>query len=262
MSLWGHPDRWAIWWFAVYLIVYPGTLITVLLGQVPSNGAIFGGVLLAFQGMSVACLLWSRLRSKSLFVIATIMVGALLVEYVGATYDIPFGSYDYTTQLGWRIADTVPVVILLAWLFSTIGTWMCAYVIIPQAHPFVRAALAGCFIVLFDLQIEPVATIVNQYWVWVDTGWYYGVPWVNFVGWWLTGTTLALLTDSRLIHLFNAHTHVSRIPLWHLALCIGLFIAMNSVAGHWLAVAISVVSLVGLYAFVYSRIPLRDAHRL
>lgn len=259
---WSYPDRWAYLWFTLYLAVYPGTLVTVMLEQVPANGAVFGGVLLGLQGMSVASLLWGRLQRTSLPIMATILVGALVVEYVGATYDIPFGSYDYTSQLGWRIADTVPVVILLAWLFSTIGTWMCAYLLIPHSHPLLRSALAGVFIVLFDLQIEPVATIVNQYWVWVDSGWYYGVPWVNFVGWWLTGTVLAFLNDTRLQTLFTPPFTPTQLPLWHLILCMGLFVAMNSLAGHWLAFGISLGSVIALWLFVFPRMPLRDTHRL
>jgi uncharacterized membrane protein len=62
-----------------------------------------------------------------------------VVEYVGATYDIPFGAYDYTTMLGWRIADTVPVVIVLAWLFSATATWLCAFLLLPQAPAWQRA---------------------------------------------------------------------------------------------------------------------------
>ena len=53
--------------------------------------------------------------------------------------------------------------------------------------------MAATLVLLLDLQIETVATKINQYWIWLDGGPYYGVPTANFVAWWLTGLAMALV---------------------------------------------------------------------
>jgi putative membrane protein len=57
------------------------------------------------------------------------------------------------------------------------------------------AARAASLVLLLDLQIETLATRINRYWVWVDSGPYYGVPSANFVAWWLAGLGMAMLVD-------------------------------------------------------------------
>src|SRR5262249_983127 len=53
--------------------------------------------------------------------------------------------------------------------------------------------ITATLVLLLDLQIEPIATGVNQYWVWLDHGPYYGVPTANFVAWWVVGAAMALI---------------------------------------------------------------------
>lgn len=256
-----HPDRISYRLFALYALLYPGSLVAVLFDLVPANGALFGGVLMTIQGLSVAAWLWSGLGKAATPIILGIIGGSLSVEYVGATYDVPFGAYDYTDQLGWRVASTVPVTILFAWLFSTVGTWTCAYLVAPQASRMARAALAGLCIVIFDLQIEPVATIIHQYWIWVDRGWYYGVPWINFVGWWITGAVFAYMFDTRFIARLQRHMRPHAVPLWHLFACMGLFLAMNIRAGHWLAASVSFVGMCAILLLRRRWVVLTDPHR-
>lgn len=265
MNIWHalsrHSERWAIAVGLLYCCVFPGSLIVVALDRVPANGAIFGGILLALQGVSVALWLWARLQVRSLPLIIGIMMIAGIVEYIGATTDIPFGAYDYTTVLGWQIADTVPIVIVGAWLLSSTATWLCAWLMWPDAPRWLRACLAGVCIVVFDLQIEPVATIIFPYWIWHDTGAYYGVPWVNFLGWWLTGTGLAWAGD----RMFRAGIVQSSaplpIPLWHLCACMTMFLVMNARAQHWLAACVSIGALVVVGVLLGRWSVLTDAHR-
>jgi putative membrane protein len=36
---------------------------------------------------------------------------------------------------------------------------------------------------LIDLLIDPVAINPMKLWIWIDNGWYYGIPIINFFGW-------------------------------------------------------------------------------
>jgi uncharacterized membrane protein len=59
----------------------------------------------------------------------------------------------------------------------------------PQV--IVRPAITATLVLLLDLQIETIATRVNSYWIWLDSGPFYGVPSLNFVMWWLVGLLMA-----------------------------------------------------------------------
>lgn len=256
-----HPERWAYLSSLCYAMLYPGTLFVIVTNQIPPDGAVFAGVLICLQGISIALWLWNGLKHTSLLLVGGIFIGAFVIEYIGATYDVPFGAYDYTTELGWRLADTVPVVILFAWLLASVGTWLVAYLLAPQAAPWVRVGIAGICIVLFDLQIEPVATLVQRYWVWHDHGRYYGVPVMNFAGWLLTGMAFAWATDHLLLRRIHSNTRTTLLPLFHLILCMGMFLVMNFHAGHRIAAAISCVCMVTCVLLYPRWIVLTHAHR-
>jgi len=238
--IWQHPERWARIVFLLYCAIYPGSIISLLANLVPDSARGFGGVFLLLQGLSIALYLYAYLGRSAWRPISIIMLGALFVEYVGATYDIPFGSYDYTTMLGPQLFATVPVIILFAWLMSLVGSWSLTYMAWPHAPRWLRALGCGLFIMIFDLQIEPVATIINNYWVWMEPGVYYGVPLVNFAGWWAVGTILAWCCDADLLRLMRATRGQTPFAIANLIGCTGMFVTMNALRGYSLAVAISV----------------------
>jgi len=47
--------------------------------------------------------------------------------------------------------------------------------------------------VAWDLLLDPAMSRVTSYWVWGDTGGYYGMPLMNLVGWGVTGLLLLFL---------------------------------------------------------------------
>jgi putative membrane protein len=74
----------------------------------------------------------------------------------------------------------------------------CHRVIVSSCHRVPQQAtrkmfLAATLVLLLDLQIEPVATAINRYWVWLDGGAYYGVPATNFAAWWAVGLVMAVV---------------------------------------------------------------------
>jgi len=251
-AVWHHPERWARLTFLIYCAMYPNSVIAILANLIPDAARGFGGVLLLLQGVSIACYLYTHLGPTAWRPISIIMLGALFVEYVGATYDIPFGAYDYTTVLGPQLFATVPIVILFAWLMSLVGSWSLMYMAWPTAPRWVRAVGCGFLIMLFDIQIEPVATLINQYWVWMQPGVYYGVPLVNFAGWWAVGTLLATWCDRDLLRLMQITRGQIPFAIANLVGCTGMFIAMNGQRGFLLAVAMS-----GVFLLVFGIILLR-----
>jgi uncharacterized membrane protein len=123
---------------------------------------------------------------------------------VGVTTGVPFGRYTYTGALHPQLFGAVPLAIPCAWLMVAIGAWQLATTDDRRPTTDRRSlaavvsrrwsvVLAATLVLLLDLQIETVTTKINQYWIWLDSGPYYGMPTANFVAWWLVGLAMAFL---------------------------------------------------------------------
>ncbi|MEO7909850.1 MAG: carotenoid biosynthesis protein [Roseiflexaceae bacterium] len=212
-------QRLALLLFCIYLAVFPGSTIVVALDRVPRWGAWMGGALLLLQGAAALCWLLGQHGTRGGLAAVLVFLLAWAVEYVGVTSGLPFGRYHYTGALQPQLFGIVPLAIPCAWLMVAAGAWQLSYDLgrmkderrrtkasVASLRPssFVlrlivlnrfdgRLALAATLVLLLDLQIETVATKINQYWIWQDGGPYYGVPTANFVAWWLTGLAMAVV---------------------------------------------------------------------
>lgn len=201
--------RFALALFAIYLALLPGCVVVLALDRVPAWGDWMGGVLLVLQGLAALGWLIGFYGRRGALVGAAVFVLAWAVEHVGVTTGFPFGRYHYTDELQPQFFGVVPLAIACAWVMVAIGAWQLAggdqrpkvkdYVpVFPEeVRPWPLAA-AATLVLLLDLQIETVATAINRYWVWIDSGPYYGVPTANFIAWWLVGLAMALVV-SRLL---------------------------------------------------------------
>jgi uncharacterized membrane protein len=132
-----------------------------------------------------------RLRDMLVFLALTLVVSNL-IENIGILTGFPFGSYDYTDQLGPKIF-LVPVLIGVAYFGMGYLSWMLARLIIGNISPaptghmtYTVPLLAGFLMVSWNLTFDPVASTVTHSWTWLQGGAYYGVPFSNFAGWFLT----------------------------------------------------------------------------
>ena len=186
---------------ALYLAVFPGATLTVALDRVPVWGAWMGGALLILQGTIVLCWLISSYGRWGVLAASLIASLAWAIEHIGVTTGFPFGRYSYTAALQPQIFGVVPLAIVCAWLMVAVGAWQLAGALSAGAGGRAHRPgsglrshlLAATLVMLLDLQIEPVATAINRYWVWGQDGWYYGVPASNFAAWWVVGALLTLV---------------------------------------------------------------------
>jgi uncharacterized membrane protein len=168
-----------------------------LLAQVDPGARFF---VWAFHGFAVGNMLFSGLavlaesllrdRASALWAFVATYVVSLLSELLGTTYGIPFGAYSYTGLLGPRWFDRVPVLIPLSWFTMSWAAWVIAS---RRAQGFAAVLLGTGLLVGWDLLLDPAMSKVTSYWVWVEAGSYYGMPWSNLAGWGLTGLTLLVL---------------------------------------------------------------------
>ncbi len=202
--------------FFAYCAVFPGSTITVALDAVPAWGLWMGAAMLIVQGLAVIFWALGMYGARGALAVGLAAVLAWAVEHIGETTGLPFGRYQYTDMLQPQILGVVPVPITLAWLMAGFGSWQLARLTLGvRGGRIGLATLTGVLIVVLDLQIETVATLINNYWFWIDGGLYYGVPPQNFAGWWVVGFLIALVVATILPQ--NGENESDRVPLSLLA---------------------------------------------
>lgn len=185
-----------------YLALYPGSITLVALDRVPVWGTWMGGALLILQGTLMG--LWLTVNYGRWGLVATLWVLFLswLVEHVGATTGVPFGSYTYTDVLQPQVFGVVPLAIPFAWLLIVTAAVGIAELLLERDARAPGAGLrvgpgkvltAAALALLLDVTIEPFAVHINHYWIWSDSAEaaYYGIPASNFVAWWFTSLLLS-----------------------------------------------------------------------
>lgn len=163
-------------------------------GALPYGVAV--GVLL--QVLAVLVILvhaWGARRA--LLTVTMVIACAWLVEYSGHTTGFPFGSYDYTNRLQPQLGG-VPLLIPLAWLMMLPPAWAVAHRI-ARRFSGLRGKLAfvaasAIAFTAWDLFLDPQMVAWNL-WVWDDPGAfsYFGIPWVNFLGWLLASAAITAI---------------------------------------------------------------------
>src|SRR5258706_3887654 len=133
-------------------------------------------------------------RFKDVLVFGAItLVVSNIFENMSILTGFPFGHYYYTDGLGPKLF-LVPILIGPAYLGTGYLAWMLARVILgateqqrlPGHFIFTIPLLASFIMVSWDLSFDPIASTINHNWIWEQGGNYFGVPFSNFMGWFLT----------------------------------------------------------------------------
>lgn len=230
-----HPELWDKSPFAVEVfnfgIRYAGSL-----------HILFGAAAVLLFGL----LFVGARKTLIFFVVATTI--PLGMELLGTSTGIPFGPYAYTDFLGFKIAGLVPYSIPLSWFYMGFVSFMLANVIVARPGWRHRSAwslaLGVYFLTAWDLSLDPAMAsqrLPIHFWLWYQSGPYFGMPISNLVGWSLTG--LVYMGISRL--LWRANLDVRRLAPWFLfgmyAANTGFAIALNLSAGLWLPVLVAIL---------------------
>jgi len=114
-------------------------------------------------------------EKASIFLFASWLI-SYAIEYTGVTTGYPFGSYAYTSAMGSFVG---PVPVFIPFLWCALG-----YFCLQATGPSMVAP--AMLMVLLDLSLDPLFS--QSLWHWQSTAgpYYYGVPALNFVGWFVT----------------------------------------------------------------------------
>ncbi len=233
---------WYLIWFLVGL-VFVGFDLPSLFGPIEDFLFIFLAAMVLFLE-AVRRMGWPW----ALLAFGWVVLVSGTVETIGALTGFPFGDYHYSNAFGPRILGVLPLAIPFAWWIVLLPLQII-FVRLSQRNWFPVAAippLVGLCAACVDLALEPVATLGRGYWLWETSGFWYGVPWTNFLGWFLTATVLSAgllgLCGSVFRRGFGWETPSAHmIPLCVLYSVLLTFLLASLVAGYWLAFVVGLV---------------------
>ncbi|MEM8485106.1 MAG: carotenoid biosynthesis protein [Bacteroidota bacterium] len=184
-----------------------------------------------------------RVQLRWLGGFAAVYLISLGSELTGTATGLPFGPYSYTSLLGPKWLDLVPVLIPLSWFTMALPSYFLAYITFPNSKQFLqRIGFGGLLLMLWDLALDPAMSYLTPYWQWGETGTYYGMPWINLAGWLLTGIVLMAA-----LYLLKVDNWISRLSAsWmvkYYLLVLMMPMVMVVVAGLWWSVGLTVVSM-------------------
>lgn len=173
---------------------------------------------------------------------------SLTSELVGTGYGWPFGNYEYTDFLGYKVLDRVPYSIPLSWFYMGFASYLLGRALVQRFRwpmPTLNSLLVGAgLLVVWDLVLDPAMAheeVRVSFWIWDETGPYFGMPLINFVGWGLTGLIFMAVArllwrsdvDTRFIPLFVPFAIYVLNTVWAMILAADV--------GLWQAIVLSAV---------------------
>ncbi|MFC4145922.1 carotenoid biosynthesis protein [Micromonospora mangrovi] len=155
--------------------------------------------------LSVGHALLSRGARTAGALVAVATGGGFAIEALGVATGFPFGSYDYSGELGPKLAG-VPLIIPLAWTWMAWPAWLAAVRLTRPAPGSAgdrrgpgwgdrlgRVALGAVGLAAWDLFLDP-QMVAEGYWRWRDAvpalPGLPGIPVSNYLGWLLFAVLL------------------------------------------------------------------------
>ncbi len=235
----------------------------------PVSFRFFAQVHIILGAVVLLIALWKWARARWIGAFVAVYLISFLSEYFGTGYGIPFGAYEYTANLGYKIDGRVPWVIPLSWFLMAVPSYAIAWAALPgdretgsgvgSKRVVARVAFAAVILTLWDVALDPAMSYQAPfYWIWSDTGPYYGMPWINFGGWLLTGLVIfgafEMLRAGRWIESMDLRWLVA-----YYGVTLLMPVGMIVLEGLWVAVVATVVSYLLAWAF-YRRMRAGQAH--
>ncbi len=241
-----------LWLFTLAVLAGYGSfgLHPELLAQSPSAAQFYGHAFIIFSRghvilafLVLAGLLIPRISFRWVPALGIACLISLGMELMGTYTGVPFGGYEYTGLLGYRVANLVPLLIPFSWFMMAFPSYILAKRMI--SGKILVWILGAVLLTIWDLTLDPAMSDLTPYWQWENSGPYYGMPLVNLLGW--LGTGFLIMIG---FHVLNVDKLVDRIPtsimeIYYISV-IALSLGMTLLAGYWLPGILTLVALAGI----------------
>ncbi len=131
------------------------------------------------------------LQKMLVFIVITFIVSWTL-ETLSISIGFPFGNFYYTELLGVK-AGNVPWGIMLAYFFTGYLAWTISGIFLNETSEGIKKRniilvplISAGLMVLWNLSFDPIMSTIEGNWVWESARGFHGVPFTNFLGWFLT----------------------------------------------------------------------------
>jgi len=179
-----------------------------------------------------------------------VAVASFLSEHIGTGYGFPFGGYEYTGLLGYKLGGRVPFLIPISWFLMALPSWVLASMVFPGRKGFIpRIILAAYLLTAWDLALDPAMSFLTPYWVWENPRPFFGMPWVNVAGWMGTGLVLMAILELLRVSSWTSKLDVRWVLAYYLIVLL-MPAGMLAAAGVWTPIAVTGIALFlpwGLY---------------
>jgi putative membrane protein len=168
---------------------------------------------------------------------------SFLAEYIGTGYGFPFGAYEYTGLLGFKLGGRVPWVIPLSWFLMGLPSLVLARRAVgDRAHPWVRVVVGAALLTSWDLALDPAMSYLTPYWLWGVEGAFYGMPMINLAGWMFTGILIMLGLERLRVLEWTDHVP-SRWWYTYYGVLLAMPLGMVLMAGLWSSVLFTLLAV-------------------
>jgi lycopene beta-cyclase len=121
----------------------------------------------------------------------TVVFVAWFIEWAGSQTGLLFGRYDYTNLFRPQVLH-VPALIPLAWLMMLPPAWAVGQILASRPSGIAFVLVSALAFTAWDLFLDPQMVAWGA-WVWQEPGGYFGIPWHNYGGWFLSAALLTVL---------------------------------------------------------------------
>jgi uncharacterized membrane protein len=185
--------------FAIFAVLKSTPFIGSLQAFIPAISILVPTIFAVVHGTN-------RLGGRTMLVFFSItFIVSWCYESLSIATGFPFGNYHYTANLGPKLG-TVPLLIMPAYFAMCYVSWTLAHVVLDkwdqksdQMLRFAIPLIASFIMVMWDMCMDPARATVKQAWIWHGGGGYFGVPFSNFLGWFLCVYTIFQLLALYLI---------------------------------------------------------------
>ncbi len=131
-----------------------------------------------------------------LILIGTGMAVSLFYEGMSIATGFPYSSYYYTEILGPQLFG-FPIIVMMGYGVGAYIFWTLAKAVSGNFNNTLKGAnivlvpiIAAALFTSWDYALDPVMATINKAYIWDDSGAYFGVPFANFMGWYLAAYTI------------------------------------------------------------------------
>jgi putative membrane protein len=138
-----------------------------------------------------------RYRLKDILAMIGIgMAVSLFFEALSIATGFPYSSYHYTELLGPQLLG-FPIMVMVGYGVGAYVFWTVAETIVGKFNTKLSGAnlvfipiVASFLATAWDLVMDPIGATVFKAYIWENHGPYFGIPFSNFLGWYLCTYTL------------------------------------------------------------------------